>query len=80
MGIFSEVFSLGKKVVKSAKKFVDDAKTGRKLQAGFTLKAGDQTDASKALQSGIKSIPVYVWGIAVAFVLLLLGFFVSRKK
>lgn len=52
---------------------------GKALQAGFTVKGGSDTDQNRAANSIFKSIPVYVWGIAVGFALLL-GFLVFKKR
>lgn len=71
------------RVVTGVKNLVNNAKTGKAaIQAGFTIKAGADTDAAKAANSIFKSIPLYVWGIAVAFLALLgyLAFGRRRRK
>lgn len=81
MGFLAGVLAVGKKVVSGAKTLINNAKTGKAaIQAGFTIKGGADTDAAKAATSVFKTIPVYVWGIAVAVLVGLAALVFGRRR
>jgi hypothetical protein len=75
MALFAGLLGIGAKIVTGVKTFIQNSK----LQGGFTLKGGDQTDVNRASASVWKTIPIYVWGILAGFLLLLFTI-VSRKR
>lgn len=80
-GFLAGALGIGKKVVTGVKSLISNAKAGKAaLQAGFTIKGGTDTDAQRAQNSVLKSIPVYVWAIAGGFVLLVLVVLGFRKR
>lgn len=81
MGFLSGLFGIGKKIVSGARTFLENAKAGKQaIQAGFTIKGGADTDRSKAENSIWKTVPVYVWGLAIAVVLTVLVLLGFRKR
>lgn len=80
LGLLTKLPGIIKKGAQFVKGGVASIVQSGKLQAGFTVKGGADTDANKASNSILKTIPVYVWAIAVAVVLGLLVLLGFRRK
>lgn len=68
------------KAVKGVGTFIKNAKVGKMVQAGGSIKFGDQTDKNKAAGAFWKSIPVAVYVGIGAVVLLFIGLLGFRRK
>lgn len=80
MGLLAGLLTGVTNTVKRIKTTLTNAKIGSAaIQAGFTIKGGADTDAAKAQQSFWKTVPVYVWGIAI-FIIGGLAYLLFRRK